>query len=122
MLQDLINCSRRLQGIHGTNFVIEKGTRILIPADAIHYDPDIYPEPDKFDPEEINKRHPLTFLPFGEGPRNFIGLWFGEMQATYKLMLRNFMFSVCEKTTIEIDTTKFLLGSKGGIYLKVNKM
>lgn len=117
--------------VPGTSFVIEKGTRVVIPADAIHHDPDIYPEPDKFDPErfvpdEIKKRHAMTWLPFGEGPRNCIGQRFGKMETKIGLitLLRNFKFSVCERTSIpiDIDKTHFMVGSKGGIYLKVERL
>jgi len=58
--------------------VIKKGTHVAVPIYAIHHDPDLYPDPDKFDPERFsaeNKaaRHPFAYMPFGMGPRNCIG-------------------------------------------------
>lgn len=64
--------------IPGTDIVLEPGTFIQIPTQSIQRDPDYYPNPDKFDPERFSEeakaqRNPLTFLAFGEGPRNCIG-------------------------------------------------
>jgi cytochrome P450 family 6 len=46
---------------------------------GIHYDEEYYPEPKKFDPERFSDeykktRHNYAFMPFGEGPRNCIGM------------------------------------------------
>ena len=70
-------CSRPYK-IPGTDIVLEKGTRVLIPVTPLHYDPRYYPEPEMFDPErfceeEKQKRHHYVYLPFGEGPRICIG-------------------------------------------------
>lgn len=57
---------------------IPKGQRIWIPFLALHRDPRFYPSPDVFDPERFNEeavqnRHPMAYIPFGDGPRNCIG-------------------------------------------------
>ena len=64
---------------NGTKVSIHKGMMIWIPLYGIHYDPDIYPNPKKFDPERFNEdavaaRHRMHYLPFGDGPRNCIGM------------------------------------------------
>jgi len=70
-------CSKPYK-IPGTDTVLEKGIPVFIPVTALHYDPNYYPEPDRFDPErfseeEKQKRHHYVYLPFGEGPRICIG-------------------------------------------------
>lgn len=117
--------------IPDTNMVIEKGTQLFIPAYSIHHDPEYFPEPEKFDPdrfhsEEIKKRDPMTWLPFGEGPRACIGLRFGMMQARIGLvmLLNHFEFTTCSRTSIplELDPSSFVLATKTGIYLKLKPL
>lgn len=81
-----------------------------------NYDPAYYPDPERFDPERFDieakkMRNATTWLAFGDGPRNCIGLRFGMMQARIGLiyLLYNFEFSICPKTTIPIGISKKML-------------
>lgn len=111
--------------------VIEKGTQLIIPVHNIHRDPEIYPEPDKFDPsrfdpEVARSRHPMAYLPFGDGPRNCIGLRFGKIQSKIGLasLIRNFKFSVSKRTEIPLiyGNKTFPLATEHGIHLKVERV
>lgn len=60
--------------IENSDITLEAGKGVTIPVYAIQHDPDIYPDPELFKPErftaeEVASRHPMSFLPFGEGPR-----------------------------------------------------
>ncbi|XP_055375911.1 probable cytochrome P450 6a21 [Condylostylus longicornis] len=114
-----------------SDFVIPKKTLVFIPVRSIHYDEEIYEEPEKFDPdrftpEAIETRHPQAWLPFGDGPRNCIGLRFGKMQAKIGLifLLQNFKFSCCNKTmeSIVYDPKSFILATKEEIVLRVEEV
>lgn len=64
--------------IPDTDIVLEKGTSVIIPIKAIHWDEKVYEDPWVFDPERFSeenklKRHQYAFIPFGEGPRICIG-------------------------------------------------
>lgn len=62
----------------GTDVTLEKNSFVLISNLGIHYDPEIYPDPMKFDPDRFTtenkgKRSHCAYLPFGEGPRICVG-------------------------------------------------
>lgn len=66
--------------IRGTEHVIEKGTTVLVSIFGVQRDPEIWQDPLEFDPERFsdeNKRnhHPCAYIPFGNGPRNCLGIY-----------------------------------------------
>lgn len=118
--------------IPNTNLTIPKGTQVIIPAYAVHMDPDIYPDPDKFDPERFSvenkrNRHPMAFLAFGEGPRNCIGERFGLMQTKIAIikLITNFKFSTTSRTPIPMvfDKKNLIISPDGNdMWLKLEKL
>ena len=71
-------------------FVIPKGTIVMVPVFAMHHDPRWFEDPDSFRPERFangaEKALPkLAYLPFGGGPRVCIGNAFAQMEATLLL-------------------------------------
>ncbi|XP_078612799.1 cytochrome P450 3A8-like [Branchiostoma floridae x Branchiostoma japonicum] len=111
-----------VKGLH-----IPAGTIINIPAYAIHHDPEIWPEPEKFRPERFSKeeqesRDPYSFMPFGSGPRNCVGMRLAMLEIKHALakVLGKFRFVTCEKTEVPLRLENNN-GNQvtGGVWLKV---
>ena len=65
---------------------IAKGTTVMLSAYALHRHPDLWDNPEGFDPErfapgEAEKRHRFAYIPFGGGPRKCLGDRFAMMEA-----------------------------------------
>ncbi|XP_043482165.1 probable cytochrome P450 6a14 [Leptopilina heterotoma] len=92
-----------------TNLHVKKGVDVVIPVLGIHLDPEIYPDPLKFDPERftpenIAARHSYAYLPFGEGPRICIGMKFGYTQTKVALVnvLNKFQVTLGPNTPVPL--------------------
>ncbi|KAM5572786.1 cytochrome P450 716B1 [Rosa sericea] len=58
---------------------IKKGWHVNIDATCIHNDPDLYPDPFKFNPSRFDEmQKPYSFVPFGSGPRTCMGINMGK--------------------------------------------
>nr|XP_020658074.1 cytochrome P450 3A29-like isoform X3 [Pogona vitticeps] len=100
---------------------IPKGTVVMIPAFVLHRLPEYWPEPEEFRPATFSKENketldPYTFLPFGTGPRNCIGMRFAllVLKVAVVVLLQKFSFRTCEETPIplELDSMGFLQPKK----------
>ncbi|XP_015274900.1 PREDICTED: cytochrome P450 3A9-like [Gekko japonicus] len=101
--------------------VIPKGTVVMIPPYNLHRDPEYWPEPEEFRPERFSKENresidPYTYLPFGAGPRNCIGMRFAlvTMKVAIVRLLQHFSFRTCKDTPIplELNSQGFLMPKK----------
>lgn len=109
------------------DYIIRKGEAVIIPVYAIHRNPEFFPDPLKFNPERFSdenkhKIKPLTYIPFGIGPRNCIGSRFAlfELKVMIYNLLQQFVVSPCEKTPIPVKLLKgsFNLKIEGGHWLR----
>lgn len=110
---------------------VEKGTAILIPSFSLQRDETFYPDPMKFDPSRFyieNKKgktiNEMPYLPFGDGPRNCIGLRMGKMSTVVglALILQHHCVDIDDRhigKELEYSTGSFILTPAAGVYLKV---
>ncbi|XP_060526103.1 cytochrome P450 6a2-like [Cylas formicarius] len=117
--------------VPNSNVVIEKGKMVNIPIAGLHWDPDYFPDSEKFDPdrftEEIKATRPhYAYLPFGGGPRNCIGLRFGMLQSKVGVatIIRNFRLTLNSKTEhpLRYETGSFITSVKGDVWLDVERV
>uniref|UniRef100_A0A8D3EAB0 unspecific monooxygenase n=1 Tax=Scophthalmus maximus TaxID=52904 RepID=A0A8D3EAB0_SCOMX len=109
------------------DITILKDMVVLVPVYALHHDPELWPEPEEFKPERFSKENkqsitPYTYLPFGVGPRNCLGMRFALVILKLGLVevLQNYSFSICEETEIPLQMSPSgLLGPLRPIKLKL---
>lgn len=113
------------------NYVIEKGMTVFVSHTGIHMDPDIYPnpkvfDPERFSPEMLKTRDPITHLPFAAGPRQCIGLRFAHMQMriALSLLIRSYKFSIVAETAEpkKYNVRRLIVAPKDAMYLKCEKI
>lgn len=122
-------CTKTYQ-IPGTDKIIEKGTEVHVPVFAIQRDETYFDNPDEFQPERFSnenlaheKRH-RAYMPFGEGPRNCIGVQLGKLQTKVGaiMMLQKFRYELSDKQhEIKLCPRNFLLGPNEDIQLRIFK-
>ncbi|XP_030243644.1 probable cytochrome P450 6t1 [Drosophila navojoa] len=103
------------------------GTPVYISVLGLHRDEQYWPQPLKFDPErfapEQRAQHqPMTYLPFGAGPRGCLGTLLGLLEIKVGLfyILKNYRVESCPRTLPEMkfDAKSFVLTAAGGTYLR----
>ncbi|NXX27780.1 CP3AL protein, partial [Nicator chloris] len=100
------------QDVEINGVTIPKGVVVTIPPYILHQNPDYWPNPEEFRPERFSKENkesidPYTYLPFGAGPRNCIGMRFAllTLKVAIVSLLQHFTFQTCKETQIPIKLT-----------------
>ena len=75
-------------------WVIPRGDSIIVSIGQIHDNPDVFPDPERFDPQRYIGGKPSAFawVPFGGGTRRCVGAAFAnmEMDVVLRTVLRHF--------------------------------
>jgi len=119
---------KTLEPIQIDGITIPANFDITIPIYAIHRNPDVFPDPEKFDPERFDEEKdrswgPFDYIPFSAGTRNCIGQKFAmlEMKAVISTILRHFKVIATDKTKNMIFRSDLVLRPVDGLFVGLEK-
>ena len=106
-------------------YFVPAKTEIYVPPYFIHRHPDLWSNPDHFDPDRFapdlaQGRHPMSMLPFSAGPRNCIGEPLARMEMQIHLIMitaKSIRLRYSEKKPPELDAG-INLRSKSDLIMK----
>lgn len=111
-----------LRSVNLRGYHVASGTYITPCIYLTHRREDLYPQPEKFQPERfINRKYSsYEFLPFGAGSRQCLGQVFAlfEMKLILATILLNYQLKL-EETPVTPARRGFLLGPQGGVKMSL---
>ncbi|KAL9950889.1 hypothetical protein ACROYT_G043460 [Oculina patagonica] len=112
--------------INGT--VVPEGTWVTSHIFALHHNPHVWEDPEKYDPlrftnENMKRMSPYAYIPFSAGPRNCIGQSFAlaEVKITVAMILRKFVLSVAPQNIVKDEDLRphLILRAKNGVVVNI---
>lgn len=112
--------------IPNSKVILPKGTAVMIPALGLQRDPKYYPNPLQFNPDRFSPSQfdaSLPYMPFGEGPRNCIGLRLGKMLTKIGLSvaLAKYSYDCVNSDELVMDGGGVIMTPVDGISMKISK-
>jgi cytochrome P450 len=105
---------------------IPKGYSVLMPAFYVHRNPQLWDNPEQFNParfekEQVKKRDRFAYFPFGGGQRLCVGNNFAmmEMQLAVAMLIQKFHFRLVDGKPV-LDPL-ITLRPKGGMMMEVER-
>ncbi len=90
----------------------------------VHHHPDLWPEPERFDPDRFlsSENRRFSFMPFGAGERICIGNHFAmlESQLLLAMIIQEFDFELINSAEAEIEMV-VSLRPKGGLPVRIGR-
>jgi len=104
---------------------VPKGAQVLVSPYALHRRPELWGDPDRFDPERfapvrVAQRHRYAHVPFGAGPRQCIGNAFAmmELQVLIPSLIGALHFELADNTHVTPQTC-MTLRPRGPVLMRV---
>ncbi|CAG2101452.1 unnamed protein product [Medioppia subpectinata] len=112
-----------------TEIIVPKGTLVVFDIQSLHHSPEYYPNPEVWDPERFlpsnrDRLVPYTYMPFGTGPRNCVGMRFALMEAKTAVahLITKYRFKRTANTAVPLKYKKFkIILTSEVIYLGIEK-
>ena len=103
-------------------YYLPKGTNVIAYPGMNHRSPEIWTDPEKFDPDRFaeprseHKRHRYAFTPFGGGAHKCIGMVFGQFE------IKTIMHRLLRKYRLELPRPATSRARTGGMPVPMDGM
>jgi cytochrome P450 len=106
------------------DYVIHKGSTIMVNMPGVHHNAEFWPEPMKYRPERFEQvPKPYTFIPFVDGPRSCLGQFLSLLESKVVLssLLKKYRFELTNRQDAGLKHSFMIpIIPKTGHYFKVH--